>query len=277
MKFSPDGHELISGSETGTVRIHDAFTGEERLAFFGLNTAVVEADFSPDSTLIAAINTDGVAKVWDRKLSRENAQLPKRPDANEPPIAKDADGWEDLLAQFTPDVVEKTGHGWSLKDGELFSPDGKWPTLPLPGDLFGASYQVRVKLRQLTARNVFHVVLPVGDRMTGFELDGYEGRYTGLQEVNGKRAADVPGIVKGRQVKDSEPHVLDVTVRLDGANATIITTLDTRPLYTWTGSTAALSQNATWATTAPGSLALGAAAADWVVSEVKVKRLDAEK
>ena len=43
--------------------------------------------------------------------------------------------------------------------------------------------------------------------------------------------------------------------RLDGANATITTTLDTRPLYAWTGPTAALSQLTGWANTEPGALA----------------------
>ena len=184
-----------------------------------------------------------------------------------------ADGWEDLLARLTPAVVEQTGHGWRMKGGELFSPDVKFATLSLPGTLSGTSYQVRVKLRQLAANDVFHVVLPVGDRMTGFELDGFAGTYTGLNNVNGMVGKTLPGVVEGKQVKDSEPHDLELTVRLDGANATITTTLDAKPLYEWTGPTAALSQTKVWATTPPGSLALGAVTANWVVSEIKLKRL----
>ncbi len=277
VKFSPDGRELISGSENGTVRIHDAVTGEEGLAFFGLNTAVVEADFSPNGTLIAAINTDGVAKVWDRKRSSAAALLPKRPVVNKPPIAKNADGWEDLLAQLTMDDVAMPNRGWRMEEGEFFSPNEKHATLPLPGKWSDTSYQVRVKLRQLTAQDVFHVVLPVGNRMTGFELDGFEGKYTGLFAVNGKGGSNLPGVVEGKQVKDSEPHDLQVTVRLDGASATITAMLDRRPLYEWTGPTTALAQYSGWATVEPGTLALGTAAADWVVSEVKVRRLDAGK
>ena len=198
--------------------------------------------------------------------------------ANTPP-APAADGWEDLLANLTPEIVAQTGHGWSLKDGELFSPRTNWATLPLPGEMSGTSYRVRMKLRQL-AENVFHVVLPVADRMCGFELEG--GRdsgssYTGLIKVNGKWGKDLPGAVEGKQVKDTEPHELEVTVRLDGAKATITATLDTRPLYAWTGPTADLSQLKNWATTEPGALALGTFAGGWAVSEVKVKRLDVGK
>lgn len=145
----------------------------------------------------------------------------------------------------------------------------------------GTSYTVRMKLRQLPAKNVFHVVLPVADRMCGFD---FEGRLigaicTGLIQVDGKYGKDLPGVVVGKQVNDTEPHDLEVTVRLDGANATITATLDGNPLYEWTGPTATLSQHPSWAaaTAEPGALALGTYAGGWAVSEVKLKRLDAGK
>ncbi|MEQ1862249.1 MAG: hypothetical protein ABMA13_20215, partial [Chthoniobacteraceae bacterium] len=148
-------------------------------------------------------------------------------------------------------------------------------TLPLPGDLSGTSYQVRVKLRQLDPKQSFHLVLPVADRMCGFELEGrpHGGIYTGLVMVNGKFGKDLPGAVQGKQVKDSEPHDLEVTVRLAGPSAVITTTLDGQPLYEWAGPVSSLSQHSDWKGP-PGTLALGAFADDWVVSEVKVKRLE---
>lgn len=116
--------------------------------------------------------------------------------------------------------------------------------------------------------------------MCGFEFEGRPssaGIYTGLILVNGKYGKDLPGVVEGKQMNDTELHELEVTVRIDGANATITTTLDTRPLYEWTGPTAALSHHKAWATTEPGALALGTVASGWAVSEVKVKRLEAGK
>jgi len=304
VKFSPDGSELLSGSENGMVSVHDAATGEERLAFYGLTTPVVDVDLSADGKLIAAITTDGFTKVWDRQLSSAAALLPKAvsavapvaaaspaakvepptalepapPKQPKPALPKDADGWEDLLAPLTPELVKQTGHGWSLKDGELFSPTTKWATLPLPVEVSGTSYQVRVKLRQLTAKHVFHLVLPVADRMCGFDFEGRisGGIYTGLILVN-KYGKDLPDVVEGKLVNDTEPHEMEVTVGLDGANATITTTLDSKLLYEWTGPTAALSQAKLWATTKPGVLALGTYSGGWVVSEVKVKRLEAGK
>ncbi|MGB8166903.1 MAG: serine/threonine-protein kinase [Chthoniobacteraceae bacterium] len=191
------------------------------------------------------------------------------------PLPATADGWEDVFSKLTPEIVAQTGHGWTLKDGVLFSPDTQFATLPLPAKVSGTSYQVLVKLRQLPAKGVFYVTLPVADRMCGFELEGriQGGIYTGLSLVNGKNGKDLPEVLERKQVNDSAPHELEVTVRLDGANATITTTLDTRPLYAWTGPTAALSQHQVWATTEPGALAFGTKAADWAVSEVKLKRL----
>ena len=133
---------------------------------------------------------------------------------------------------------------------------------------------MRVNLRQLAPKHGLHIVLPVGDRMVGFDLDGYGGKYTGLVNVNGKSGKDLPGVVEGQQVKDSEQHDLEVTVQLYETSAKITTTLDGQPLYEWAGPTAALSQASSWATTPPGTLALGTIAADWVVYEVKAKRVE---
>lgn len=179
-----------------------------------------------------------------------------------------------LLAPLTPAVVQETGHGWSMENGILDSPDGDWKTLPLPGTFSETSYRLRVRLHLPAANDVFHVILPVGNRMTGFELDGWTGFYTGLNGVHCKSGQNLPGAVAGRQVTDSEPHDLELTVRLDSANAQIAATLDARPLYEWTGPIDALSQASQWATTPRGSLALGTYRTHWVVSEVKVKRLE---
>lgn len=262
VKFSADGREILSGSEDGTVRINDAATGEERFAFYGHTTPVMDVAISADDKLIGAITSDGYVKVWDRQpVSARTLR------------ANDSEGWEDLLAKLTPEVVAQNGHGWSMQNGELVSPDRKFATLPLPGEVSGTSYRVRVKLQKRSAQNVFHLVLPVADRMCGFELDGHSssGIYSGLILVDGNYGPSLRGAVAGRKVNDTVLHDMEVTVHLDGAKATITATLDTRPLYEWTGLTSALSQHKAWPT-APGSLALGAYDEGWVVSAVKLKR-----
>lgn len=161
-----------------------------------------------------------------------------------------------------------------MDNGVLFSPVTRFAVLTLPGNFSGTSYQVRVKLRQISAQKVFRLVLPVADQMVGFEIDGWSGKgyRTGLARVNGLETLNEPGSVHGRQVRDSELHDLGVTVRLEDAKATFTATLDSRPLYSWTGPVTALTQSPGWKPT-PGALALGTMAADWVVYEVKVKRM----
>ncbi|HYE17926.1 MAG TPA: hypothetical protein VEA69_05760, partial [Tepidisphaeraceae bacterium] len=227
MRFSADGREVLSGGQDGTVRIHDAATGEERLAFYGLTAAVVDVEWGAGGALVGAVTTEGVAKVWDRKRSADAALMAKRP-ARAAAAAADAEGWDDLLARLTPAEVEKTGRGWLLTNGELVSSDTKYATVALPEDLSGGSYRVRVTLRQRAAKDVFHVVLPVGGRMTRFELDGFGGKYTGLNTAGGKTGKDLPGVVTGKQVKDSEAHELEITVRVAGDAATVTATLDGR-------------------------------------------------
>ncbi len=186
--------------------------------------------------------------------------------------------WEDLLAKLTPAVVEKTGQGWRLEKGELFSSETKFAKLPLPGTYAGTSYRVRIKLRQVAVKDIFLVTLPVGDRAVGFYLDGNpgEGFDTALACVDGKFGRAQLGAVPGKQIKDAALHELEVTVRLDGPNAKISSTLDSRPLHEWTGPIASLSLNGTWLGNAPATtLALGSVANDWVVSEVKAQRLAA--
>ncbi|MBI3879085.1 MAG: protein kinase [Verrucomicrobia bacterium] len=265
LAWHPTKPILATASEDLSIRLWNLETGERLEEFRGPSLPSVGLAFSPGGRRLACAVKDNGTRIWEpESLSPKSGQDAERA----------TDGWKDLLASLTPATVAQTGNGWRMNGGALFSPGKQYATLPLAGNPSGTSYQVRVKLRQLSAKNVFHLALPVADRMVGFDLDGTpaDGFYTTLLRVNDKLGKNVPGALHGKQVKDSEQHDLEVSVRLDGTNATITTTLDGQPLYEWTGPTAALSQHENWKTP-PGTLALGSIAADWVVYEVKVKRL----
>ena len=240
---------LATASEDLTVRLWNLETGERIEEFRGPLAAPNGLDFSPGGRRLACAALDGTTRILEPSSLRDETAAPMNAAAgatdehvwfkdalSERPAAPkiDADGWADILPTLTPAYAARTGHGWNLRDGELFSPDTKFATLPLPGRVSGTSYQVRVRMRRLAGKGVFHVVLPVADRMCGFDLDGFpdQGHRTGLITVNGKAGKDLPGTVQGKQVNDTEPHALEVTVRLDGGNATVTTTLDGQPLYT---------------------------------------------
>ncbi|MFO1484832.1 MAG: serine/threonine-protein kinase [Verrucomicrobiaceae bacterium] len=295
LAWHPKKPILATGSADLTIRLWNLETGERIDELRGPLAAPHSLAFSPSGQRLGCASADVTTRIWDPPSLRDPTAPPLDADGeaqdehvwfkdlvSDPSAAPKvgADGWADVLRALTPAAVEKSGHGWSLKDGELLSPDTRFATLPLPARVAGISYQVHVRLRRLAEWQAFHVVLPVADRMCGFDLDGrpHGGIYTGLIVVNGKWGKNLPGVVEGKQVNDTEPHDLEVTVRLDAASATITATLDARPLYEWTGANAALSQAADWAKTSKtGALAFGTITGGWAVSEVKVKRLEAEK
>ncbi len=304
LAIAPDGRRFAEAGVDKLVRIRDAETLAVQQEFRAHDGAVTALAWHPTRPVLASASADLSIRLWDLENRRRLDEFrgPLAPPTAlvfspggqrlgcaadhltriwEPEAfktsgqAEPADGWTDALATLTSVSLRKSGNGWSMNNGALFSPSKSWATLPLLGNLAGLSYQVRVKLRQLAPKDVFHLAFPVGDRMVGFDLEGFreEGYYTGLILVNGKQGKDCPGVVTGKQINDSAQHDLELTVRLDGANVTVSTTLDGQPLYAWTGPTTALSPHWLWASPS-GFLTLGSNAADWAVYEVKVKRLD---
>jgi WD40 repeat protein len=262
LAWHPSRPILASASTDLSIRIWNLETGRRLEELRGPLDEPNALSFSPGGRRLACSAQDGVTHIWEPNSLQEQPAAPPK-----------AGDWEDLLAPLTPEFVAQTGHGWRMDNGAVFSPDNRAATLPLPGNYAGASYQVRIGLRRIDPKNVLQIILPVGGRAVGFALDGYASSFTGLSRVHNAEVKDLPGAVQGPQVTDAERHELELTVRIDAASAKITARLDGRPLYEWAGPIAELSVNDRWPAPPPGALALGAAAADWVVYEVQAKRL----
>lgn len=272
LAFHPQRPWLASASSDGSVKLWDYQTAKVQHTFLGFDGMPIMLSFSPNGRLLAVEAQEHTSRLFD--LSGESPPAPVKPAirAPFPVVGKD---WLALISALTVDDLIDEGNGWQRQQGMLFSPDHGPAVLPLPVTLTGKSYQVEITLRQLVERDVFHVILPVGERMVGFDLDGaaFAGYYTGLVKVDGQWGKSLPGALHGKVIKDSEPHVLSLSVRLQGSAATITVTLDSRPLYEWSGAQSSLDAMPFWPCP-PGRLAVGTMSADWAVPTIKVRLLE---
>jgi WD40 repeat protein len=267
LAFHPNRPILATGSADLTIKLWDLDTGRQLDELHGHTAPLQDVAFSPSGRRLASLSAnDRATRIWEPESLN--------PDAAKAKVS--ADGWEDLLAQLKRDDVAKTGNGWQFNNGALFSPNRRNATIALPGKFAQSSYQVRVKLRQLTPKESLHILLPVADHQTSFMLDGYpqEGYWSCLHIIKGVNEKSQPETVKGKVVKDSELHELELTVQLEGSNVQFRAFLDDEPLYQWSGPADSLIQQEAWQITPPDVIALGAHNANWLVYAVKVKRLE---
>ena len=273
LAFHPQLPQLASASSDGSVKLWDYQTARLQHSFLGFDGMPVMLAFSPNGRLLAVEAQEHTSRLFD--LSGESPPAAVKPAIRAPFPVLDKN-WLPLISALTEDDLIDEGNGWRRQgDSMLLSPDHGPAVLPLPVTLAGKSYEVEVTLRQLVERDVFHVVLPVGERMVGFDLDGaaFAGYYTGLVTVDGQWGKSLPGALHGKIVKDSEPHVLSLSVRLHDTAATITVTLDSRPLYAWSGAQSSLNAMPFWPCP-PGRLAIGTISADWAVPTIKVRLLE---
>jgi WD40 repeat protein len=63
--FSPDGAEILTGSDDSTAKLWDVTTGSELRTFRGHSDRVASVAFAPDGKRIITGSADGTARIWD--------------------------------------------------------------------------------------------------------------------------------------------------------------------------------------------------------------------
>ena len=76
--FSPDGKQVLTGSEDKTARLWDAQSGKALRTFTGHSEEIKSVAFSPDGKQVLTGSEDKTARLWDAKAARNSASSRSR-------------------------------------------------------------------------------------------------------------------------------------------------------------------------------------------------------
>ncbi|HET6884113.1 MAG TPA: hypothetical protein VFI31_28420, partial [Pirellulales bacterium] len=163
------------------------------------------------------------------------------PEPTSPSPTAIAGGSIDLLKQV--DVKRDSVNGdWTLVDGVLVSPDTAYARLTLPPPP-GAEYQLTVVAERLKGKRGHSAALVVDGHQTMATVDGYDGKHSGLQNLDGKDCHENESTHKGRLLTDGKPAKFIYTVRRGGVEVTV----DGTKIIDWHGDAGRLSMDSRWA------------------------------
>jgi WD40 repeat protein len=131
-QFSPNGRQILTAGDNGTVRVWDAQTGRPATNPMKVGGRISAAQFSPDGKRVLAVSEDRLT-IWDVQDGQLLTESLRRrapvswarfsPDGRQV-LTIDADGvaevWEERSAQSQPEILK---HGAGIVSAH-FNPDG---------------------------------------------------------------------------------------------------------------------------------------------------------
>ena len=122
------------------------------------------------------------------------------------------------LAQVDIDQ-DLVGHWHKGRDNSVNAENiGRHARLRLPVLLKNCSYDWRTDFRMGEDHDEVHFIVPVGDRNVVVTIDGFNDRTTGLWDVTGKAAPEVPGSVQRAILEANSNNRVEIGVRLTEGN-----------------------------------------------------------
>ena len=128
-RFSENGHHVLT-SDGG---LWDVASQNQIASFSGYQLSSASRYF-PDSTRVATISADGIARVWDTATERELLRFEGHPNENLYTLAISPDGkrvFTASSARMWTDAVNLTGKLWDAQSGEeilTLNGVGRWAT-----------------------------------------------------------------------------------------------------------------------------------------------------
>jgi WD40 repeat protein len=209
--YRPDGSQLASAGEDGTVRLWSA-DGEPLRTLAGHTGPVLAVAYSPDGTLLASAGTDGTIRLWDADGDREAtvlrghgdavAGIAFRPDGRRL-VSGSKDGTARIWDPASGREVLKQPSGPAVY-GVAFSPDGKTVAMngagPLGWTTFDAAtgeWHSRPRGRPLGLSPTDHAYCgaafsPDGARLAHWTTSGLSGNAGGISWWDLGKGAGLP-------------------------------------------------------------------------------------
>lgn len=156
----------------------------------------------------------------------------------------------DLLKQI--DIARDTVHGdWKMDKGILESPREQFSKLLLPPPP-GKEYRLEAVVERVSGRFGLGLILPIGGTRVMLSIDGYNGHFSGLENIIGHDFPKDETTYQGRLLEDGKPATLVYTVRQDSIDVT----MNGRQVVHWQGDPATLALPPDWQVPDPTRLAL---------------------
>ncbi|MCL2480577.1 MAG: WD40 repeat domain-containing protein [Spirochaetaceae bacterium] len=207
--FSPDGKQIISGSNDRTIKLWDTGTGHEIRTFSGHMGVVSSVAFSPDGKQILSGAMDSATKLWDISTGREIRTF-------------SSSGYHATSVVFSPDGKQiLSGFGnriiqlWDISTGReirtfsghmgvvssvVFSPDGK--------QILSGTTDGTIKLWNVSAGHEIRTLSghKFGVTSVAFSPDGKQ-----IISGSNDRTIRLWDVATGREIRTFLGHVDNVT------------------------------------------------------------------
>lgn len=155
--------------------------------------------------------------------------VPLRPERAPMLVLGESGSPVDVLAAV--DLERDRLHGnWQYDGKSLISPASDVGKLQLPA-IVPRDYQLDVVAQRESGNDCLNLTLPIAGSQGALLIDGYQGKLSGLQAIDGKNVDSNETKYEGSIFGDGQPHAIHAIVRKNHVRLVC----DGKPLVDWTG------------------------------------------